>query len=408
MPLSVKQRDFILDPAAVKISHGSIRSAKTTAQIIDWLRWVPEAPAGPLAIAGRTRDTIGRNILDVMEQLDPRCISWRLGAPTATIMGRVHHILGANDAASESKVRGLTLAGALVDEVTLIPEAFFTTLRGRLSVDGARLMGTTNPDSPEHWFKKKFLDRADALGWSVWHFTMDDNPGLSPEYRAAMAREYTGLFHQRFILGEWVAAEGAIYDMWAPDRHVVPWETLPRMDRVLGVGIDYGTTNATSAVMLGLGVDGVLYAMDEWRYDAAEDSLRLTDAALSTRLRAWLAEAHHPTQDHLEPEWVFVDPAAASIKVQLMNDGVNTVTNGSNAVLYGIRTIAGLLATGRLKVSDRCAGVIKEAPGYVWDAKASARGEDQPVKKNDHSLDALRYAVATTETNWRPYVGTTI
>ena len=406
MPLSVKQRDYILDPSAIKVSHGSIRSAKTTAQIIDWLRWVPDAPPGPLAVVGRTRDTVGRNILDVIQQLEPRAIQWRLGAPTARIMGRTHHVLGANDVTSEAKVRGLTLAGAMVDEVTLIPEAFFTTLLGRLSVDGARLMGTTNPDSPAHWFKEKFLDRADALGWSVWHFTMEDNPGLSDAYRKRVAAEYTGLFHRRFILGEWVSAEGAIYDTWDPARHVIPFEELPEITRTLGVGIDYGTTNATSAVMLGLGVDGILYAMDEWRYDATESAARLTDAGLSRRLRDWLPEKHHP-QDAPPPEWLFVDPAAASFKVQLGADGITNLANGSNAVLYGIRTVSSLLATGHLRISSRCSGLLKEFPGYAWDPKATARGEDAPLKVADHSLDALRYAVATTETEWRPYMNLT-
>lgn len=411
--LSPKQAAFIRDPATVKIAHGSIRSAKTTAEIIDWLRWVPTAPPGPLAVVGKTRDTIGRNVLDVIEQLDHRAIKWRAGAPTCRIMGRLHHVLGANDAQAESKVRGLTLAGALVDEVTLLTEDLFTTLLGRLSVDGARLLGTTNPDNPGHWLKKKYLDRAAELGWSVWHFTMADNPGLSAEYVARVSREYTGVYHLRFVKGLWVAAEGAIYDAWDERAMVIPWAALPPLVRYVGVGIDYGTTNPSSAILLGQDVLGTYYFVDEWRHDPSQTGRRLTDEELSRELKAWLLRPHHPGVDadgdpvH-EPliGTLAVDPAAASFKVQLTRDGL-PVSDADNDVDYGIRQLSSALAAGRLKVTDRCTGFIAEAPGYRWDPKASAKGEDKPVKENDHSLDAARYAFMLTDPDHQQQHSTT-
>lgn len=393
MGLSTKQRGFILDESAIKIAHGSIRSSKTTAQIIDWLRWVPTAPAGPLAVVGRTRDTIGRNVLEVIEQLDPRAIRWRPGAPTAVIMGRRHHILGANDAQSETKVRGLTLAGALVDEVTVLPESLFVTLLGRLSVTGARLVGTTNPDNPSHWLKRKYLDRASELGWSVWHFTMRDNPGLSPEYISRMEREYTGLYYRRFIEGAWVAAEGAVFDTWDPDRIVVPWDRMPPMLRYVAVGIDYGTTNATAALLAGQDRLGRYWLVDEFRHDPATgNGRRLTDAALSQRLISWLLSEHHPGATEPVIPAVVADPSAASFRLQLAEDGIHT-TPANNEVLTGIQHMASLIAGGRLMVSDRCKGFIAEAPGYSWDPKATEKGRDAPLAVADHSVDAARYAL---------------
>lgn len=393
MALSVAQARFVRDPNTMKVAHGSIRSAKTTAQIVDWLRWVPTAPPAALAIIGRTKDTAGRNVVAVMEQMAPSVVSWRPGASTATIMGRQHHILGANDKASETKVRGITLAGALVDETTVLPEAFFTTLLGRLSPVGARLIATTNPDNPNHWLKTKYLDRAEYLGWLVQHFTMDDNPGLTEEYRARMGREYTGLFHERFIRGKWVAAEGAIYDMWDPARHVVPWQDLPIIVRYAALGVDYGTTNATSAILLGQSGTGDWYLVDEWRYEAGENQRRLTDANLSAALRQWLGHSHVPQQHEPPLPPVVVDPSAASFKQQLTADGI-PVVDAENSVLDGIRQVSSLLgATTPLRVSDRCVGFIGEVSGYAWDTKATDKGEDRPVKQNDHSMDAARYAV---------------
>lgn len=404
--LSTAQRASILESTgAVNGWEGSIRSGKTIASLIRWAEFVTVAPQGHLAVLGWTLTTIQRNVLDPLANLHPSIVQHTRGTNVAHIMGREVQLVGFSDKRSEAVIRGLTLAGAYVDEATLMPEQTFVQLLGRLSIDGSRLFFTTNPDSQSHWLRRRYLSRLrDLPDWRIFHFTMDDNPSLSPEYVAAKRREFTGLWYRRFILGEWVSAEGAIYDSWDPDRHVIPWDDLPPMRRLLGVGLDYGTTNPSSAVLLGLGEDGTLYAIDEWRHDPAVSQHRLTDAQVSAQLRGWLAQDHLPYPSDLAPEWLFVDPAAASLKVQLHQDGEGRVTDADNQVGYGIRTVASLLALGALHVTDRCTGVIDEAPSYAWDPKATEKGQDKPLKVADHSLDALRYAVATTETLWRPWV----
>lgn len=410
--ISPKQHHFLRHSTQrVNILEGSIRSGKTIASLLRWLIYTTRAPlGGELVMIGRTRDAVWRNCIAPLQ--NPNLFSaaanhviGNYGAPTVTILGRKVHILGASDAKAEKVIRGMTVAGSYVDEVTVVPEEFFTQLLGRMSVPGAKLFGTSNPDSPSHWLKRKFLDRISQLhDWASWHFTLDDNPALTDEYKNSIRSEFTGLWYRRFIQGEWVAAEGAIYDMWDPAKHVIPWDQLPPMSRLLGVGIDYGTTNATAATILSLGEDNHLYLVDEWRYDAVRAQARLTDAQISHRLREWLNQPHLPHLNHLVPEWTIVDPAAASFKVQLTDDGIHNVINGDNNVLYGIRTIASLLATEKLTVSDRCKGFINEVTGYSWDPKATAAGEDKPIKTADHSLDAARYAIATTETNWRGHL----
>lgn len=411
--MSPKQLHFLArSNYRVNILEGAIRSGKTIIAILRWFIFVATAPrGGELLIIGRTRDSAWRNIVAPMQNpdlfgLQAAQVIGNYGAPTVKILGRTVHIMGASDAKAELVLRGMTVAGALVDEVTTLPEQFFTQLLGRMSVKGAQLFGTTNPDSPAHWLKRKFLDRITKglSGWARWSFTIDDNPSLEPEYVAAIKSEFTGLWYRRFIQGEWVAAEGAVYDMWDPKRHTIPWEQLPPMSRLLGTGIDYGTTNATSAMMLGLGIDQKLYFIDEWRYDAKQSQLRLTDAEISGRLRTWMNEPHLPNGQILQPEWTIVDPAAASFKVQLSTDGLTNVINGDNDVLYGIRTTASLLSAGKLIIADRCIGFIEEAPSYSWDPKSTEKGEDKPLKIADHSLDGGRYAVTTTESNWRSLV----
>lgn len=399
MSLSAKQVDSIIECKTARVSlwEGAVRSGKTFASLIAFFDAVAEAPhSGLIIIAGKTLQTIERNILEPMMDRAlfgalAASVTHTRGSSIAQILGRDVHLIGANNAIAEGKLRGLTACLAMVDEATLVPEAFWNQLLARLSVPGARLLATTNPGSPAHWLKTKFLDRSREIGLASWRFTLDDNPSLTDEYKTALKAEQTGLFYRRNINGEWVAAEGSIFDMWDPDVHVTPWADMPPMARYVGVGMDYGTTNATSAVLLGQDRTGRYWAVDEFRYDPALSARRLTDSQLAGKFREWLLQPHTPHTSEPFISTIAVDPAAASFKVELTNMGL-PVANADNDVTAGIRVIASALGAGHLAVTTRCQGVITEAPGYSWDPKATEKGQDAPIKTADHSLDALRYA----------------
>ena len=428
--LGVQQmRSLKESKARINIFEGAIRSGKTIVSLLRVLMAIVLHRQGTIVVIARTRDSAYRNAFEPLMDRSlfgplARLVHYTAGAPTARVMGRTVHVLGANDKKSEKVLRGLTVGLAYVDEITVIPEEFFTQLLGRMSPPRAKLFGTTNPDSPAHWLKAKFLDRISKglERWRSWHFVLDDNPALSEEYKNQVKTEFTGLWYKRFILGEWVAAEGAIYDMWEPDKHTIPWDDLPEMRELLCVAIDYGTTNPTVAGILGVSgeIDALgrptprLFLVDEWVYDARQSQAKLTDSELSRRARSWLDAGGHIPRDtfpSMKPRYVIVDPSAASFRVQLSQDGV-TSTAADNDVLYGIRTVASLLGSGKLliarpteKTPDRgCPRFIQEAPGYAWDPDATLKGEDKPLKVADHSLDQLRYGIVTTENIWRQHI----
>jgi PBSX family phage terminase large subunit len=401
--------------AQINIWEGAIRSGKTIGSIVCWLnhlRRMREAEGEPF-VFGRTRDSIDRNVFAPIRSVPllralapPSSTSYTSGAPTAKILGQTVHVLGSNDRQAEEKLRGLTGKSAYADEITVLPHPMFRQATGRLSVPGAALFGTTNPDNPNHWLRTEYLDRphtqgryvpaeddAQVLDLAQWHFTLDDNPFVSARYKRDRKAEYTGLWYRRMILGEWVQAEGAIYESFDPARHVV--DELPRLDRVLVAGVDYGTVNPLAAVMLAVTADGRLAVTREYRHDSRSARRQLTDAEYSVALRDWLA------LDEDRPRWITVDPSAASFSEQLHRDGVRGVTDADNSVADGIRLVASLFATGRLIIHRSCAGLIGEIPGYSWDDKAAQKGIDKPIKVADHSVDALRYAVLTTHAAWR-------
>ena len=388
-------RSLVESTARLNIWHGAVRSGKTVTSIVRWLEYVATAPPGDLAMIGKTERTLYRNVIAPMEtMLGQDLCRYKRGTGELHLLGRRVWVLGANDAKAEGKVRGMTLAGAYGDELTLWPEAVFRQLLTRLSVPGAKFFGTTNPDNPRHWLKADFLDRAGELNLRAWHFTLLDNPHLTREYIKGLEAENTGLWRRRFVYGEWVAAEGAVYDMFSVERHVV--DKLPRITRWPVVAVDYGTTNPFVALQVGVGADQRLYVAREWRWDSAKKGRQLTDPEYSRALLDWYGKQR--------PEMVHYDPSAASFGLQLWRDGHPAPRAANNDVLEGIRYVAALLAADRLRIHRSCAGLIEELLNYTWDPKAQERGEDRPLKQNDHGPDALRYAVMATRPIWRQWL----
>lgn len=423
-PLSRKQRWSITRSKRRKIALwvGAVSGGKTIASLFALFAAIRRSKGkGLIVIVGKTLQTIERNVIGPMQ--DPalfgrnaRQVIHTRGSNIAMILGKEVHLVGANDSRSEEKIRGSTIEIAYVDEATLLPLGFWEMLLTRLRVAGARLLATTNPGASQHWLRINYILDADAQDMAVFHFTMHDNPlyfeggDPGPAYIATMEAAFrkSKLFFDRFILGKWTNAEGAIYDGWDPAKHVIPWSSLPPMYKLLGVAMDFGTQHPTSIVLLGLGYDRRLYLVDELRIEVTDQALRQSPSMKAKTIAAWLKLDHTPEQQGLRPERIIAstDPASIAHTSELyQSEGIAT-ERAENAVSYGIGLISSLL--GReidgipmLRVTDRCTGVIKEAPGYVWDAKKSEQGEDVPVKENDDSMDAMRYVVATTEGDWR-------
>jgi PBSX family phage terminase large subunit len=415
LPLSQKQIGSIVESrdAPIALWSGAVSSGKTIASLVAFLIALVAAPDhGLVIIVGRTLQTIERNILDPLQSTHlfgplARHVHHTAGSTTATIVGRTVHLVGASDARAEGRIRGATVALAYVDEATLVPYSFWMMLLSRLRVGNqSRLMATTNPDGPFHWLRKEFIQRGAEVGLHYWHFTLDDNPSMDPDVVARLKKQYTGLWYRRFIVGEWCLAHGAIYEMFDPERHVVT--EMPTITRWLCDSVDYGTVNPFADLLIGLGTDQRLYVASEYRHDSRTALRQMTDAEYSAARRRWLAAVPQPGTNVLgvQPSWTVVDPSAASFIEQLHRDHVQGVVPADNAVVDGIRTVSTLLSADRLRVHSSCAGLLDEMPGYSWDEDAAERGEDKPIKADDHSCDALRYGVRTTEALWRPHIPT--
>ncbi|MGW3305895.1 PBSX family phage terminase large subunit [Streptomyces sp. NPDC001073] len=430
-PLTKKQRLAvrISRQHQITIYEGSVRSAKTITSLIDWLEFVRNGPPGNLLMAGKTTRTLRQNVIDVLvEMLGPQLCAYNEGKGVLTLLGRKVIVASGNDESSKDKIRGLSLVGAYVDELSTMPESFFSMLTSRLSDADPRLIGTSNPDSSNHWLKKQYLDKAQVhltrtgevkdlssdLDLARLTFVIDDNPTLTPTYVQQRKAEYSGLLYKRLILGEWCVAEGAVFSMFDEDLHVV--DEMPFITDWIGTGVDVGHSVPFAALLLGLGEDGRLYFTGEHRYDpnAKENQGQgKTNAQLSPAYLNWLRTYRKPRasqfgpQIGVQPRYHVVDSAAKDFRLQLHSDlrrlgsQYGSLQLANKDVLPGINWMASLLQQDVLKIHRSCQGLIEEISSYVWDPKATAEGKDEPIKRDDHSIDAARYVLYTTRSAYR-------
>lgn len=281
-----------------------------------------------------------------------------------------------------------------------MPESFFNQATARLSIEGAKCFCNCNPNSPYHWFYRNVLRNLKEKDGLYVHFTMKDNLSLSPEIIERYERMYSGVFYNRYIEGRWVIANGLIYDMFSKQENLIEPADIPYENaREWCIGVDYGTGNATCFLLCMKDDNGVIYVCKEYyfagRKEAQEQNdyeAQKTDLEFAEDMREFIAENYDITGKTYRQIEILVDPAASSFKLQLRRFHMKA-KNAVNEVLDGIRTVATYMGKGELKISTECPHLIQEIHTYAWDEKAQLRGQDIPVKANDHCCDAARYSV---------------
>jgi len=369
----------------LNILEGSVRSGKTWISLVLWALWVATMPNnGSYLMVAKTLTSLKRNCLDLLQSLvGKKHFTYSLSKKEGRLFGRLIYLEGVNDARAEAKIRGMTLQGAYCDEITLFTEDFFSMLLSRLSERGAKLFGTTNPDNPLHWFKVTYLDRRNDLNMLVMKFLIDDNTTLDPEYVEDLKKEYVGVFYLRYILGQWVVAEGLIYPKQAEGFGVVPTDLTMKFRKYV-VSIDYGTMNPCSMGLWGLHRNGIWHRVNEYYHSGRDTNVQMTDEQYYKELVKLI--------DGKPIDKVIIDPSAASFITTIRNYGKYKVRKADNAVVDGIRNTSKAFQLEKIKIFDCCEALIKEFSAYRWDESC---GEDRPIKESDHACDDLRYFVNT-------------
>lgn len=404
-PFSRKQKQVLTwwtSKSAVKdkdgiIADGAIRSGKTVSMSLAYVMWAMATFNDKnLGMAGKTIGSFRRNVLFWLKlMLVSR--GYKIKDHRADNMLEVSrkgitnyfYIFGGKDERSQDLIQGITLAGMFFDEVVLMPESFVNQATGRCSEEGSKFWFNCNPEGPYHWFKLNWIDKAKEKNLVYLHFTMDDNLSLSESIKKRYRSMYSGVFYKRYILGLWSVAEGVIYDMFDSVKHTYN-EIKSSFTKDCYVSIDYGTQNATVFLLWRKGLDGIWYCEKEYYYSGRDNKKQKTDKEFASDLEDFIEG--YPVKE------VIIDPSAASFIAEVRERKIK-VKKAKNDVLDGIRFVASLLNSEKIMFNESCNNTIGEFNSYIWDKKASDKGEDKPIKEHDHAMDAVRYFCYTIIAN---------
>lgn len=395
--LSPKQVEFIKNSTRRwNIAHGSVSTGKTIGTAFRFFQAVNDCPDSEIAMMGKTATTIYNNVINLvfdskeLAVFKPFC-TWLPSKRELKFKDKTITTYGAKDEGSAGLIQGRSLSLAYCDEMTLYPDSFIHMLDTRLRKPHSLAIASMNPSYPDH-ILKKWIDKSEAgdKNYYALHFTLDDNPFVSEDYKQRIRESLSGLFYKRNYLGMWCLAEGAIFDFFDKNIHIV--KRPPAAAEYWIAGIDYGISNAFACVLIGVSTGKYtqegkrMWVEKEYYWDSKK-----------TQKQKVNSEFAYDVYRFLEPysvKQIYIDPSALAMKLELQRMGMHVV-EANNDVFNGIQFMTSEMQKGNLYVCSECTNTIREIENYVWDDKKSKEGEDVPVKKGDHAVDALRYAVYT-------------
>lgn len=397
-PRLLHQYETFTSQAKATLQSGAYGSGKTLTNAWITLRLALEYPGNLILMGAETSDQLKQTLQADFDTL----ISDLTGLGLVKYHGgdRVYTfwngslvlprpLVGNNAQAMRHRLRSLNLGAAVIEEITSIPEATTLEILGRLRRPGTsrQLYASCNPDTPEHYLYQMFVTKR-RPGFRLIKSNTYDNPFLPLDYIRTLEGALGPEMAQRYLRGEWVNYEGRVFKEFrrATDDgqpwHVLPAASLANVPWVTRWGgLDFGGANPHAYIKLAEDSAGYWYVTGEWY--KAQVGLQEVAAAI-------LADPVSPIyRDHDQ---------ADALTLQAM--GVTGMLPAKKEKLPGLATLMYLLkppAPGlppRLRISDQAENLIREIGAYKWpEGKATRDPANEPVKKDDHALDALRYSV---------------
>lgn len=395
--LSVKQKQFLKDDfSRINLLYGSVRSGKTWISLLKWAIWIGQQPQGQeFLMVAKTLTALKRNCLVVLEKQIGDNISYSISQKKAVIFGRTVWLEGANDDRAEAKIRGMTLKGVYIDELSQVPEDFYLMALSRLSEQGAVCVATTNPDVPEHYVKQKIIDN-ENINKNVIKFLLDDNIFLDEEYKKNIIAEYSTmskLYYQRFILGEFVRAEGLVFPYFAEnvEKFMIKAENIPKNYEWAEIGFDIGGNGSAYALTCTGYKDGKIYVLKSEKKQAENlamaDVTKFVQNFIETVRKKYLARIKYVNCDHV-----------AVIVNTLIDEGINADLTYKPPLEDRPFLISKLFSEHRIYfVEEECEDLIDELQNLIFDEKSD---KAIPLDDGTMQIDTWDSFIYSISGNW--------
>lgn len=377
----------------IYIINGPTGSGKSYGANVKWYEILCRAVQGDAYIlAGNTSESVYKNVISDMLRFDMgiNAIHFtRSPSAIVTHRGAICYVVGVNNEGGERRLKGGSVKGAYMDEVTTFPRSAFDQImaRCRWVTDGkliaTKSIMTCNADSPNHWLKTDYIDRPES-GAVVEYYSFWDNPKMGQEYIDALRRKFSGVFFERMVMNRWCIAEGAIYDRFDPAVHIIDVDRSIMRDYI--VGVDYGYDHPLAMVLIGIDADGTMYVCDEISVRG-----QLIDDSLVAKVRHWLqypvSYAYPPPErpdynvlmQRLFPQWsIQVAHNDVHEGIQAVQQRLTERPNGKRGLYF----------------DKSCKALIGQMQTYHW-RKVKDMSKDEPEKIDDDSCDSLRYGIFT-------------
>lgn len=311
--------------------------------------------------------------------------------------GGLIRVGGLDDADRTEKILGSEYAIIFANEATQLSWDAIGTLRTRLAqvvpgIKVRKLIIDCNPRGPRHHLYMAGVRKLDPTNgkplldadrWARLHWTPYDNPHLTKDYLQIL-EALSGVKRRRMLEGIWCSAEGAVYDEYDEDVHVIDtmptgWEHWPHVR-----AIDFGYTNPFACLWAAVDPDDRLYVFNVRKQ---------ANVTVPGHAEAIKKATTRPV------EWTVADPEDADGRAQLHAAGIPTVP-ANKAVSVGIQAVKDrlqLAGDGKPRLfflRSACGDLLDEIGSYEWAPPKDGRAEkEEPIKLNDHVMDALRYLV---------------